>query len=148
MSFDFTRILIAEDHSVSRKLLEQILSDWGFQVATAVDGDSALEVLEGGDPPGLAIIDWMMPGVDGLEVCRRVRAATGRPFIYLILLTAKDRVEDVGAGLEAGANDYIVKPVDLSELRARLKLGQRVLELEQRLAAANAELESHRSRGS
>ncbi len=135
MSSDSNRILIAEDHYVSRHLLERNLTNWGFQVVTAEDGEAALRVLESEGTPPLAIVDWMMPNLDGLEVCRRVRAQVGRPYIYLVLLTAKGHKEEIAAGLEAGADDYVIKPFDPDELRARLKVGQRVVELERQLAS-------------
>ena len=141
MSVESNRILIAEDHYVSRHLLERNLSNWGFQVTTAEDGEAAVRVLEGENAPPLAIIDWMMPRLDGLEVCRRVRAQTGRPYIYLVLLTAKSHKEEIATGLEAGADDYVIKPFDPDELRARLKVGQRVVELERQLAARVNQLE-------
>lgn len=142
MSYDSNRILIAEDHYVSRHLLERNLSNWGFEVTTAEDGEAALEVLEGKDAPPLAIVDWMMPKMDGLEVCRRVRALRDRPYIYLVLLTAKSHKEEIATGLEAGADDYVVKPFDPDELRARLKVGQRVVELERTLARKIEDLQS------
>ncbi len=134
MSSDSNRILIAEDHYVSRHLLERNLTNWGFQVTTAEDGEAAVRVLESDGAPPLAIIDWMMPHMDGLEVCRRVRALKDRPYIYLVLLTAKSHKEEIATGLEAGADDYVVKPFDPDELRARLKVGQRVVDLERTLA--------------
>jgi sigma-B regulation protein RsbU (phosphoserine phosphatase) len=134
MTSDSNRILIAEDHYVSRHLLERNLSNWGFEVITAEDGEAAVRVLESKDAPPLAIVDWMMPRMDGLEVCRRVRELRDRPYIYLVLLTAKSHKEEIATGLEAGADDYVVKPFDPDELRARLKVGQRVVELERTLA--------------
>jgi DNA-binding response OmpR family regulator len=142
MSAESNRILIAEDHYVSRHLLERNLSNWGFQVTTAEDGEAAVRVLEGDAAPPLAIIDWMMPKLDGLEVCRRIRAQVGRPYIYLVLLTAKSHKEEIATGLEAGADDYVIKPFDPDELRARLKVGQRVVELERQLAKRVNELET------
>jgi DNA-binding response OmpR family regulator len=141
MSSNVNRILIAEDHYVSRHLLERNLTNWGFDVQTAEDGEGALKILNGEDPPPLAILDWMMPKIDGVEVCRRVRAREGRPYVYLVLLTAKSQKEEVAAGLEAGADDYIIKPFDPDELRARLKVGQRVVSLERTLAAKVNDLE-------
>jgi CheY-like chemotaxis protein len=142
MSSESNRILIAEDHYVSRHLLERNLTNWGFQVITAEDGEAALRVLESEAAPPLAIIDWMMPKLDGLEVCRRIRSQTDRPYIYLVLLTAKSHKEEIATGLEAGADDYVIKPFDPDELRARLKVGQRVVELERQLAKRVNELET------
>jgi len=134
MSRDSHRILIAEDHYVSRHLLERNLTNWGFSVISAEDGQKAAEILEADNAPSLAILDWMMPKMDGVEVCTRVRSIVGRPYIYLVLLTAKSQKEEIAAGLEAGADDYVIKPFDPDELRARLKVGQRVVELERTLA--------------
>lgn len=141
MSPDSNRILIAEDHYVSRHLLERNLTNWGFEVLAAEDGEAAVRVLESAGAPPLAIIDWMMPRMDGLDVCKRVRADPTRPYIYLVLLTAKSHKEEIAAGLEAGADDYVIKPFDPDELRARLKVGQRVVELERQLARRVNELE-------
>ena len=127
------RVLIAEDHHVSRHLLERNLQNWGFEVLAAEDGKEAAAILEGPDAPSLAILDWMMPKMDGVEVCRRVRSNAGLPYIYLLLLTAKSQKDEIAAGLDAGADDYVIKPFDPDELRARLKVGQRVVELERTL---------------
>jgi sigma-B regulation protein RsbU (phosphoserine phosphatase) len=139
---DANRVLIAEDHYVSRHLLERNLMNWGFSVVTAEDGVSALSILESENAPSLAIIDWMMPKMDGLEVCARVRQQVGRPYVYLVLLTAKSQKEEIAAGLEAGADDYVIKPFDPDELRARLTVGQRVVGLERQLAKKVDDLES------
>lgn len=141
MNVETNRILIAEDHYVSRHLLERNLANWGFQVSSAEDGEAALKILEEDDPPAIAIIDWMMPKMDGLEVCRRVRSMKERPYLYLLLLTAKSQKEEVAAGLDAGADDYVIKPFDPDELRARLKVGQRVVQLERTLAHKVNDLE-------
>lgn len=141
MTPETNRILIAEDHYVSRHLLERNLTNWGFEVITAEDGDAAVRVLESADAPPLAIVDWMMPKLDGLEVCRRIREKKDRPYIYLVLLTAKSHKEEIAIGLEAGADDYVIKPFDPDELRARLKVGQRVVELERQLAKRVSDLE-------
>ena len=122
---------------VSRHLLQRLLTNWGFNVVTAKNGQEALSILEGENAPPLAILDWMMPKADGLEVCSRLRERTPRSQIYLILLTAKNRTAEIEAGLEAGADDYVVKPFDPGELRARLKVGQRVVALERALALKN-----------
>ncbi|MGC3992444.1 MAG: response regulator transcription factor [Chthoniobacteraceae bacterium] len=135
------RILIAEDHSVSRHLLERNLNNWGFEVVAAEDGEQALKILETDEAPAIAILDWMMPKLDGLEVCRRVRALTGRPYIYLILLTAKGQKDEIAAGLDSGADDYVIKPFDPDELKARLKVGQRVVALERTLAKQVTDLQ-------
>ena len=141
MNAETNRILVAEDHYVSRHLLERNLANWGFSVSSAEDGEEALRILDGEDPPSIAIVDWMMPKLDGLEVCRRVRARKDRPYLYLLLLTAKSQKEEVAAGLEAGADDYVIKPFDPDELRARLKVGQRVVQLERTLAKKVGDLE-------
>ncbi len=142
MPSNFNRILIAEDHYVSRHLLDRNLVNWGFEVSTAEDGEAALEVLLGDDPPSIAVLDWMMPKVDGVEVCQRVRAVPNRPYIYLLLLTAKSQKDEIATGLEAGADDYVIKPFDPDELRARLKVGQRVVNLERHLARQVRDLET------
>jgi len=116
--------------------------NWGFSVVTAEDGEEALSILESDDAPPLAILDWMMPKMDGLEVCARVREHANRPYVYLVLLTAKSQKEEIAAGLQAGADDYVIKPFDPDELRARLTVGQRVVVLERVLARKVADLES------
>jgi DNA-binding response OmpR family regulator len=133
MSPEINRILIAEDHHVSRHLLERNLQNWGFEVVSAEDGAAAADILDQPGAPSIAILDWMMPKMDGAEVCRHVRQQTNRPYIYLLLLTAKSQKEEIAAGLDAGADDYVIKPFDPDELRARLKVGQRVVELERAL---------------
>jgi two-component system cell cycle response regulator len=109
-------------------------------VLTAEDGEEAWRLLQGPDPPPLALLDWMMPGVHGVEVCRRVREAAREPYIYIILLTGKDDTADVALGLEAGADDYLTKPFDNAELQARLKTGRRVLALQEEAIAAREAL--------
>ncbi len=141
MSSDAYRILIAEDHYVSRHLLERNLVNWGFSVVTAEDGAAALDILDSDNAPPIAILDWMMPKMDGVEVCQRIRARKNRPYVYLLLLTAKSQKEEVATGLDAGADDYVIKPFDPDELRARLKVGQRVVDLERTLARKVADLE-------
>ena len=124
------RILIAEDDLVTARLLRALLDSWGFEVVTVTDGISALAVLQTPDAPRLAILDWMMPGLDGPEVCRRARAYRPGVPLYLILVTSREARRDVVAGLDAGADDYVVKPPDPEELRSRLKAGIRVLAME------------------
>ena len=129
-----TRILIAEDDPVSRRLLEVILTRWEYEVVVTADGVAAWEALRRADAPRLAILDWMMPGMDGVEVCRKVRETPSSTPAYIILLTAKGRAEDTVTGLEAGADDYVTKPFDRDELRARLQVGVRMIALQQSLA--------------
>jgi DNA-binding response OmpR family regulator len=136
------RVLIAEDHYVSRHLLERNLTNWGFTVVTAQDGEEALSILESDNAPPLAILDWIMPKLDGLEVCARVRKHANKPYVYLVLLTAKSQKDEIAAGLRAGADEYVIKPFDPDELRARLTVGQRVVVLERALARKGLELES------
>lgn len=130
------KILIAEDDAVSRRTLEAYLEKWGYEVAVAADGNEAWTLLQGEDAPRLAILDWMMPGKDGLEVCAEVRKVKGAPYTYVIILTALDRKEDVVRGLDAGADDYVTKPYDPLELRARLRAARRILALQEALLSA------------
>jgi two-component system, cell cycle response regulator len=134
------RILIAEDDPVSRRLLEAFLLKWEYQVVAAVDGLDALKILEGPDAPPLAVLDWMMPGLDGPEVCKRVREHLDRPYVYILLLTARSQKDDLLRGLESGADDYLTKPFDAQELRARLHVGRRILDLQNSLIVAREEL--------
>jgi CheY-like chemotaxis protein len=135
------RVLIAEDDPVSRRMLQALLTKWGYEPVVTVDGAQALEALESHDGPRLAILDWMMPELDGVEVCRRIRAATTREAVYILLLTAKGTKADVVAGLESGADDYLAKPFDRNELRARLQVGVRMVELQRNLADRVRQLE-------
>jgi phosphoserine phosphatase RsbU/P len=128
------KILIAEDDMVSRVLLEATLIKWGYEVTVACDGVAAWELLQSDDPPPLAILDWMMPGLDGLQICRKVRDIPTTTPPYLILLTAKGRREDIVTGLQAGADDYVTKPFDREELHARVQVGMRIIELQHSLA--------------
>ena len=134
------KILIAEDNVVSRRVVETQLTKWGHEVLSANNGTEAWEILQANDAPPLAILDWMMPGIDGVELCRRVRERTNQLYTYVILLTAKDRKEDVVKAMDAGADDYVVKPPDPSELQARIRAGCRVIELEQRLIETQEKL--------
>jgi sigma-B regulation protein RsbU (phosphoserine phosphatase) len=123
------RILIADDDRSSTLMLGRTLEQWGFEVVVAHDGLAAWEYVIGDQPPALAIVDWMMPGLDGIELCRRVRATSLSAPVYVILLTARTSRQDLVAGLEAGADDYLTKPFDPDELRARIHVGQRTLDL-------------------
>jgi len=135
-----SRILIAEDDPVSRRVLQSFLDKWGYEVVTAVDGIEALRILERLDAPRLAVLDWMMPGIEGTQVCQRVRAESNRAYIYILLLTARGQKEDILKGLDSGADDYLTKPFDAQELRARLHVGQRILDLQDNLIAAREAL--------
>jgi phosphoserine phosphatase RsbU/P len=135
------RVLIAEDDAVSRRLLEATLAKWGYEVVVTTDGLQALDVLSQPEAPSLAILDWMMPGLDGAQVCLKARALAGERLLYMILLTAKGRKEDVVEGLTAGADDYVIKPFDRAELKARINAGERILRLQAELAARVKELE-------
>jgi DNA-binding response OmpR family regulator len=135
------RILIAEDDFTSRTVLVGLLTKCGHEVTETVDGAGAWNVMREPGAPPLAILDWMMPGVDGLEVVRRVRALrTGLP-PYIILLTTRGGKADIVAGLVAGADDYLVKPVDAGELRARVEVGRRMIEMRDVLASKVEELQ-------
>ena len=125
----FVRILIADDDRTSTMVLGRTLEQWGFDVIAAHDGVEAWERIAGDQPPALAIVDWMMPGLDGIELCQRIRATPLRSPLYVILLTNRTSRQDVVAGLEAGADDYLTKPFDRDELRARIRVGQRTLGL-------------------
>jgi two-component system, cell cycle response regulator len=134
------RILIAEDDPVSRRVLQAHLTKWGYEVVVTNDGVEAWNVLQKDDPPPLAILDWMMPSMDGTEVIRRLRQRDDASYVYVLLLTAKSQKEDIVAGLEAGADDYLVKPFDAHELRARIRTGKRILDLQNQLVAVQAAL--------
>jgi diguanylate cyclase (GGDEF)-like protein len=134
------RILIADDDPLSRRMLEAFLTKSGYRVVTAVDGVEALKILTAEDSPPLAILDWMMPGLEGPQVCGRVRALPDRPYVYILLLTARNEKQDLLNGLQSGADDYLTKPFDAQELRARLHVGQRILDLQDGLIAAREEM--------
>lgn len=136
------KILIAEDDPISRRVLDTTLRKWGHEVVATSDGRAALQALQGPDAPLLAILDWMMPEMDGPEVCRRLRAQPGSESAYVILLTAKGTKGDTITGLQAGADDYLTKPFDHGELKARLQVGQRVLAMQKKVADRVSELEA------
>ena len=135
------KILIADDDDVLRHVLQATLSKWGYQVVIARNGLEAWRILQAEDAPKLAILDWIMPGMDGIEVCREIRKRVHEPYIYLILLTAKDRKKDVVAGMDSGADDYLAKPFDPDELKVRLRAGMRILDLQAELLAARERLQ-------
>jgi DNA-binding response OmpR family regulator len=135
------KVLIAEDDRVTGEILARTLQRWGYETKVVADGAQAWEYLRNASAATLAILDWMMPEIDGPDVCRRVRAELPLAHMYLLLVTARESRGDVVAGLDAGADDYIIKPFDPDELRARVAVGVRVLGLQQKLAERVAELQ-------
>jgi len=134
-------VLIAEDDPIFRRILESWFKRWDYRVTAVENGLDAWEVLQREDPPQLAILDWMMPGMDGIELCRKIRGREQGSYLYVLLLTAKDNKQDVIAGLEAGADDYLTKPFDVDELHARVRAGKRILDLQAALIRAHDELQ-------
>jgi two-component system cell cycle response regulator len=134
------KILIAEDDPVSRRVLEVFLVKRGYNVVTVANGTDALRELDDNVAPRLAVLDWMMPGMEGTQVCERVRENNERPYVYIILLTARSQKEDLLQGLKSGADDYLTKPFDPQELEARLHVGQRILDLQDKLIETREEL--------
>ena len=134
-------ILIAEDDPISRRILQSWLQKWNYHVIALENGIDAWSALQREDSPPMAILDWMMPGLDGIEVCRRIRSRQRGAYKYVLLLSAKGSKHDVVTGLEAGADDYLTKPFDVNELRARVRAGKRILELQGELVKAHTELQ-------
>ena len=134
------RMLIADDDCTSRAMLAAVLKKGGHEVVETADGEEALAALEGEDAPILAILDWVMPKVAGLEVVKRIRARPDGGRYYLLMLTSRSDKSDLVAGLEAGANDYLSKPFDPGELRARVEVGRRLVEMQEQLNDRNAEM--------
>jgi len=127
------QVLIADDDALSRRVLHDVLVDWGYQVIAAKNGNEAWNIMQQDHPPNLVILDWMMPGLDGVDICAMVRQQVKPRYTYIILLTSRNRPEDIVQGLEAGADDYIVKPFNPDELKYRLKIGERIIDLEERI---------------
>jgi two-component system, cell cycle response regulator len=127
------RVLAAEDNPVFQSMLRTMLTKWGYQAVIARDGNEAWQVLESADAPRLAVLDWMMPGLDGVEICRRLRALQREPYIYILLLTARTESQDLIEGMDAGADDYLTKPFNAHELRVRIRAGRRILDLQDAL---------------
>ncbi len=134
-------VLVADDDPLYRRMLQAWLAKWGCEVTTAPDGEEAWNRLQQPGCPELLILDWMMPGMSGLELCRRIRARPAAPYVYVLLLTVRNRSEDVVEGLHAGADDYLVKPFNAEELRARVGVGLRILNLQHELLAARDALQ-------
>jgi two-component system cell cycle response regulator len=129
-------VLIADDDPISRRLLEVSLSREGYPISVAANGAEALRLLEQPDGPRLTVLDWMMPEMDGVDVCRFIRKSSREAYVYIILLTARGHQAEIIQGLEAGADDYVIKPFDLHELKARVRAGMRILELQEQLVVA------------
>lgn len=135
------KALIADDDFTYRRMLEALLAKWGYDLVVTSDGDAAWQVLHAPDAPQLAILDWMMPGKDGVEICRQLRESSQSDPKYIILLTSKGDKKDIVSGLDAGADDYITKPFESEELRARVQVGERILRLQSELASRVKELQ-------
>src|SRR5712691_3920 len=135
------KILLADDDLIPRTMLRTALTEWGYAVEAVANGIQALRAMQKPDAPKIALLDWMMPGLDGVEVCRRLRAEPTSSPPYLILVTGKDEKSDVITGLQNGANDYVTKPFNRAELKARIEVGRRVLDLQESLAGRVRELE-------
>lgn len=138
------KILIAEDDPASRIVLKTILQKWGHEIVVAQDGNQAWQILQT-DNPKLVILDWMMPGIEGVELCKKIRRRTDGDYIYIILLTAKVENENIVTGLDAGADDYIAKPFDREVLRSRVAVGARIIQYESVLAEKNVQLQQYGS---
>jgi two-component system cell cycle response regulator len=141
------KVLLAEDEAIARLKMEKILTKWGYEVVSAKDGPAAWAILRGPDPPSLAILDWMMPKLDGVAVSRIVRKRTGYPYTYLIMLTARGGHEDAFLAIEAGVDDYLVKPVDPEHLRSRLNIAHRVLDLHEQLSNTREQMRASSAEG-
>jgi diguanylate cyclase (GGDEF)-like protein len=140
------KVLIADDSATSRAMLRSALTRWGYDVVMAENGKEALDILAKDDPPPMAVLDWVMPELTGPEVCRRVRETLREPYTYILLLTSKNTKGETVEGLEAGADDYIVKPFDQHELQVRLRAGQRIIDLQLNLLQAREELRERASK--
>lgn len=136
------KILIAEDDVMSQVMLKAMVAKAGYEPVVTGDGLAAYDLLTKPGAPKLAVLDWMMPGLDGVEVCRKIRELKSDEPVYIILLTSRDAKADIVNGLQAGANDYIVKPYDAEELQVRINVGRKVVELQASLAGRIAELQA------
>lgn len=141
-------VLVAEDNAVMQTVIKFMLSSWGYDPLITADGARAWEILQGDFAPRLAILDWMMPGVDGVELCRRARAICREPYTYILLLSARSDSADLVKAMDAGADDYLRKPFDAQELRVRLNAGRRIVELQSELLAAREALRDQAMRDS
>jgi len=140
-----TRILVAEDDHVNLRLLRACLVEWGYKVTSVTDGQKALEILQGREAPRLAILEWIMPGMNGIDICREIRKQTRKPYTYISMSTAKVKKQDMVEGLQSGADDYLIRPYKPQELRARLRAGRRILDLREQLLSAYRLIEAQRT---
>ena len=139
------RMIIADDSAISRKMMQRLLEKLGFEPQIASDGNSAWELLQSNDVPTIAILDWMMPGMEGVEICRKIRQLSHQHYTYAMLLTGKTEKNDIIEGLQAGADDYMTKPFDSDELQARLVVAQRIIRFQEELFAAREVLRNQAS---
>ena len=133
-------VLVADDDPMYRRLLERWLSEWNYRVTLAIDGTQAWQLVQQESSPNLLILDWIMPGLEGPELCRRVRNQKRSHYAYILLVTAKGQKDDMVRGLDSGADDFVSKPFSVGELRARLNVGRRILSLQDQLIRAREEL--------
>ena len=134
------KIIVVDDDPITLHMVVHRLRQWGHEVISCTDGESAWKVLVDGTVPNVAILDWMMPGMNGPELCQKIRSKTDCPYVYVVLLTGKNNQEDLIAGLDAGADDYLTKPFHLGELEARLRAGKRIVDLQNELISARETL--------
>ena len=134
------QILVVDDDPLTLHMVVSRMRQWGYDVVSCTDGESAWKLLEDGTKLNMAIVDWMMPGIKGPELCQKIRERTDCPYVYIILLTGRSKPEDLIAGLDAGADDYLTKPFHLGELDARLRAGKRIVDLQNELITARETL--------
>jgi DNA-binding response OmpR family regulator len=136
------RVLVADDDDVMRRVLETLLPQWDYEVLSVNNGGEALKLMEAPQPPQIALLDWIMPVNNGLDVCTKIRQRVGQAYTYIIMLTAKGEKQELVKGMEAGADDYIVKPFDVGELKVRLGAGRRIIELQDDLLSTRAQVQA------
>jgi two-component system, cell cycle response regulator len=142
------RVLIADDNKDAAETLAMLVEAWGYETITVYDGLAALAVLQGTGAPTLVLLDWIMPGMTGIDICREIRKDKARPYTYVILVTGRGDKDQMLAGLKAGADDYLIKPVEANEMQARLHTGKRIVELQEQLLATQRQLREQATRDS
>jgi phosphoserine phosphatase RsbU/P len=140
VDMDAMKLLIAEDDRTMRTVLRRTIERWGYDVVEANDGEAAWTTLSSPEPPRIAVLDWIMPGLDGIDVCRRLATRENAPLVYVIILTSKSEKADIVTGLDSGAHDFLSKPVDPAELRSRIAVGERLIRSEDALRQAMAQI--------